>query len=87
MKQETIIEGEVMKTFIIITVGCTYSIEKITLTDGEINNNALNEYGVDSREDYPMKRSYGTSLTCKIPMLDLGDEVEINDNMYLMRLA
>lgn len=87
MKQETIIEGEVMKTFIIITVGCKYSVEKITLTDDEINNNALDEYDIDSGEDYPMKKSSGTVSTCKIPMLDLGDEVEIYNDMYLMRLA
>lgn len=94
MKQEKIIDGEVLKTFILITVGCTYSVEKITLRDDELRIGVLNkyaiglnEYSIDPEESYPMRKSYGMESTCKISMMDLGEEIEINDGVYLMRLA
>ena len=87
MKSSIIMEGKTEKIFILLNAGNEYAVTKLVLTDEEIRNNALNDYEIYADDEYRMRKSYGTPSNRYITDLEVGDEVEIDDKLYLLRIA
>ena len=90
MRSEILTTDPVTKKFVLITITPSFNkVETIFVTNDELDNNVLyDEFGIDCKEQYAPLSAYSThTYETLIKDMELGDKVEIDNDMTLIRLS